>query len=922
MTRQTQANLSILSCVVLLAFGGNATAQDDPDFFEKKIRPLLVKHCLACHGSKKQESGLRLDTRKSAIKGGEVYGPAFSEKSPSDSKLLAVIRHEDDITMPPNKKLSASDIALFEQWLQQGAIWPDPIEQASGPSIAERWKTHWAASPPNKPRVPAISQNEEIHNPIDAFVMARLEAAGLTSSEPASPLAIIKRTYYTLIGLPPTIEQIRQFENEYVTDPNQAMVTLVDSLLASEHYGERWARHWMDIARYADTKGYVRLNEQTNFYHAWTYRDYLINAFNNDKPYNEFIREQLAADLMLDGPDNRSLAALGFLTLGRRFTGNQHDIIDDRIDVVTRGLLGITVTCARCHDHKFDPIPTSDYYALYGMFASTSEPSDLPQLTSGDKPKPFLGDLAEYDQKRSELDKQIDEYIPATLDMLRGDTTRYLQAVLRGRKEFLVPLPAAKGELRQTFVERWIEYLEGTQSNDHAVFLPWHLLRELPSDQFEQRSKQTVRQLSAKRRLKLNPIVLDTLSKSSLTSMNDVAIVYGKLLEDIHSQWQALVQDNVALTAFESKPKESLRQVLYGDDSPFAITPREALDAYLLDAGWNMKLSKAYLDFDAWLASTGNEPAKAHVLYDSDRLHEPHVFIRGNPERTGERVARAAPSLLGRSLSEPFTQGSGRLELAEAIAHPDNPLTARVLVNRIWTHHFGQGLVDTTSNFGLRASAPSHPELLDYLAFRFSHEGWSIKTLHRWLLTSSVWQQSSNDRPDARQVDPENRLLWRTNRRRVDFETYRDSLLVTSGLLNRSIGGRSIPLDQSDNVRRTVYGFINRTSLPPVLLLFGFPTPDAHSDGRAKTTVPQQSLYMMNSKFLLDQAKAVSDRAIRISGKGNSEDIAHALFQITLGRNPTETELAQVLEFIDSEDSAWHYVAHTLIQSNEFCFID
>lgn len=922
MTRQTHTILTFLSCVALLASARPAQAQDNSDFFEKQIRPLLVKHCVACHGPKKQESGLRLDTRKSAIQGGEIYGPAFSEKSPSESKLLKVIRHEDDIAMPPKKKLSPSEIALFGQWLQTGASWPDLIEHAEGPSISEQWDSHWAVSPPKSTKVPAISDSEEIYSPVDAFVIARLNAAGLTPSESASPLAIIKRTYYTLIGLPPSFEQVREFEKQYKADPKQAMQTLVDALLASDHYGERWARHWMDLARYADTKGYVRLNEQTNFYHAWTYRDYLIKAFNKDKPYDLFIKEQLAADLMLDGPDNRSLAALGFLTLGRRFTGNQHDIIDDRIDVVTRGLLGITVTCARCHDHKFDPIPTSDYYALYGMFASTSEPSDLPYLTSGDKPQPFLGDLAEYDQKRSELDKQIDEYIPATLNMLRGDTTRYLKAVLNGRKEFLVPLPAAKGEMRQTFTERWIEFLEGTQTGDHPVFHPWHLLHALPTNHFEQRSAEILRELSARRRLMLNPLVLDALSRSTLSSMDDVAIVYGILLEDIHNQWQARKQENTELTRFESDAKESLRQVLYGGNSAFAITPREALDAYLLDADWNMKLSKAYLDFDAWLASTGNEPAKAHVLFDSERLHEPHVFIRGNPERTGERVSRAAPALLGKSLSKPFTHGSGRRELAEAIAHQDNPLTARVLVNRIWTHHFGQGLVDTTSNFGLRATPPSHPELLDYLAFRFSHEGWSIKTLHRWILNSRVWQQSSNDRPAAREIDPENRLLWRANRIRVDFETYRDSLLSTSGQLNSAIGGRSIPLEQSDNTRRSVYGFINRTSLPPVLLLFGFPTPDAHSDGRAKTTVPQQSLYMMNSKFVLDQAKAVSDRAIRIAGAGNQEDTAHALFHITIGRDPTRTELAQVLEFIDSKNSAWHVVAHTLILSNEFCFID
>ena len=886
-------------------------AQDDAvQYFERNVRPVLIRNCVSCHGPKKQESGLRLDSRAAALAGGEIDGPVIDLDSPTSSPLLQAVKGEGDIAMPPDRRLKPAEIRAIEAWITSGAPWPDDGTVANGPTPAEAWKTHWAAQPVVAQTPPAVNAANRVVTPIDAFVLHRMESKGLQPSPIADARTLIRRTHFILTGLPPTRREIEYFTAQFSANPRQAMQRLVDQLLDSPHYGERWARHWLDVARYADTKGYVRLQEQSNFYYAYTYRDYVVNSFNKDLPYDQFVREQLAADLLLTGDDNRSLAALSFLTLGRRFTGNQHDVIDDRIDVVTRGLMGLTATCARCHDHKFDPIRTDDYYALYGVFASTTEPSDLPHIGRiSDKPV-FHGDMAVYHEKRQALDDQVNQHLPAALDMLRSDTTRYLHGVLAGRKEFLVPLPAAKGELRQTFVERWIEYLEGTKRSDHPVFGAWHALDELQEENFTAAASSILDRLSG------NTIVLESLRQARLISMGDVADVYGRILtETYRKQRSAEVGERL-----DAPAEKQLWQVLYGVDSPFAMSPREALDAYLLDAEQNRDLSQAYLTFDAWLIGTGQAADRAHVLYDSQRVHEPHIFIRGNPERIGRRVPRAAPGLLGESLSAPFTTGSGRLELANAIVSPDNPLTARVIVNRVWKHHFGTGLVRTASNFGLRADPPSHPQLLDYLAHQFMAEGWSLKNLHRMILLSSTWQQTSGDRPVCREFDPENKLLWRANRRRLDFETLRDTLLSVSGSLQLDVGGPPGSLTDADNFRRTIYGHINRSSLPTMLPLFDFPSPDIHSPDRPRTTAPQQALYLLNHPFVMRQAEQLAQRAAA-AGDGTAAMTTSDLYWRALGRPPSDIELQQCQNYIAS-GGRWSELAQALVVSNEFLFID
>ena len=905
------SRICLITC--FLVPGSCLAAQDAAaEHFERRVRPVLVDQCVKCHGSRKQEGGLRLDSRKAALKGSELTGSVINTNSPLESTLLKAVRHEDGIAMPPDRRLSEDQVRDIEQWLKAGAPWPETsVEPQASPS--RLWQQHWASQPIQPVEVPPASEASEFTRPLDRFVARRLQAVGLIPTSRASPEVLIRRAHFVLTGLPPTFQQVVEFRSAFQADPDRAMEQLIEALLQSPHYGERWARHWLDVARYADTRGYVRLSEEPNFYYAWTYRDYVVNAFNRDLPFDRFIREQLAADLIVEGEDNSSLAALGFLTLGRRFTGNQHDIIDDRIDVVTRGLMGITVSCARCHDHKFDPIPTEDYYALYGVFSGTTEPADLPLIGTTAERLPFRGDLAEYQQHRAELQQKIDQFIPGAMNSLRADTTRYLRGVLAGRKVFLVPLPAAKGELRQTFVERWIDYLEGTRSKPDSVFALWHALRRLNDDQFAHDASAIVDRHSG------NSIVREALQQTQLNSMQDVATAYGRLLENIHRRWVQLQAQDRAPHTLPKPEEEQLRLVLYGPSSPFAMSNREILEAYLVDAADNETVAKAYRAFDGWLAGSGKAAPRAHVLYDSYHIPEPHVFIRGNPERTGRPVARAAPQLLGESFSAAFRRGSGRLELAEAIAHPKNPLTARVIVNRVWQHCFGEGLVTTTSNFGLRSNPPSHPRLLDYLAHQFIQEGWSIRKLQKQILLSRTWQQASTDRPANRAIDPENQLLWRANRRRIDFETLRDSLLSTAGRLDPTRGGPPLNPTAPDNTRRTLYSRIDRSALPSVLQLFDFPSPDIHAAKRPHTTLPQQALYLMNSAFVRQQAEAVVLR--RQQDAEPHDQLVSRLYRLVLTRDASESELAQCVDALQSGLMPTE-LAQTLLVSNEFLFVD
>jgi len=714
--------------------------RDQTDFFENKIRPVLADNCYKCHSTlaEKVKGGLLLDSRESVLKGGDS-GPAIVPGDPEASLLVKAIRYTDpDLQMPKDKKLPDDEIADLVAWVKMGA--PDPRT-----AIADQHKwsdnktNHWAWQPLKKEPIPQAGNPDWCQTPIDNFILAKLDANGLKPNPPADKRTLIRRATFDLIGLPPTPEEVQDFLNDNSAD---AFAKVVDRLLASPHYGERWGRHWLDVARYSDTKGQPKRNVEDNANpFAWTYRDYVIRSFNENKPFNIFILEQIADDRLIEmktwdhNPTN--LAALGFLTVGDHFMGMQNDVINDRIDVVCKGFLGLTVTCARCHDHKFDPIPQKDYYSLRGIFDSSVEPKVEPVIGKiSNSPQYF-----DYYRQREQLAK-AEETLQANLPRLRK--ARDIEGIKQTQKD-----------LRET---------------EHAI--------------------------------------------SELELTNTAA------------------------------------------------------------------------------------PMRAMVLEDTMKGHDSPVFIRGEPGNRGEVAPRRFLQLLSGPARPVYTNGSGRLELAMAIASKNNPLTARVMINRIWLHHFGEGFVLTPDDFGIMSEPPSHPELLDYLAMNFMTNGWNIKKIHRLIMLSSVYQESSVDNPRYEVTDPGNRLLWRANIRRLEFEPLRDSLLAIGGTLDTNLYGKPVDMRlHADSTRRTIYDYVDRAYIPDVMINFDFATPDMVTGIRHVTTVPQQALFLMNSPLVINLARRLVAMPEFVD---NVDDNARLnfLYERIYQRPPTAEETQLGLEFV------------------------
>ena len=612
--------------------------------------------------------------------------------------------------------------------------------------------SHWAFQPLVEPAIPEIRDTVWPHTPIDAFILARLEAQGLCPAPPADPVTLRRRASYTLTGLPPAFE----------ADAGAAFDdTAIEAMLASPQFGERWARHWLDVARYSDTKGYAYDPEEFTFVHSWVYRDWVVRAFNEDLPYDQFLIRQLAADRLLERGEcaTADLAAMGFLTLGGRFIGVRQDIIDDRIDVVTRGMLGLTASCARCHDHKFDPIPAADYYSLYGIFDSSREhlvaldPSDDSELN--ERMAAFEAKFAkEAEEAEQRFIEQAADYLLAALDISKVPKPDFAEVI-------------TKDDLNPEQIRRWFEFLAQADKAQHPVFGAWDVLSKLPPEAFaEGAAQQAVHSLE-----NLDPCVSEALDGATLGGMEDVAKCYGILLKDHRSQ-------------------PAIAEVLSGSGSPVAIPRRDLHDVeWLFDEETKTGLKRLLADVERRIIELGESAPHAVVMEDEPVPQNARILLRGDYSTQGDEVPRRALSLLG---AGKFSDGSGRLELAHSIASRDNPLTARVIVNRIWQHHFGTGLVNTPSDFGLRSEMPSHPELLDFLALRLIESGWSLKALHRMIVRSAVYQQASSaPTPEARRADPDNRLLSHFPRRRLDFEAMRDSMLAASGELDLRLGGKS-----------------------------------------------------------------------------------------------------------------------------------
>ncbi len=960
-----QRSLPALVCAFLCARTLASAAEPRPadlEFFERHVRPLLVARCLECHGATKQESGLRLDSLEGILKGGE-RGPAIAPEDVEASRLIHAVRRNGELQMPPEKPLAPADVAVLERWVRLGAPWPKAPSGASAELVA----AHWAFQPVRRPPVPLVENSDWPRTPIDHFILARLEAAGLTPSPQIERRPLLRRIMFDLLGLPPAPEDAAAFEAD---DSPGAFERVVDRLLASPQYGERWGRHWLDVARYADNKGYVFF-EDKNYPWAWTYRDYVVAAFNADLPYDRFLLEQLAADQLDLGADKTPLTALGFLTVGAHFMNNTHDIIDDRIDVVTRGLMGLTVTCARCHDHKYDPVPTAEYYGLYGVFRGSYEPLVPPLFT----PPPQSDEYRTYAEELAKREQALTDFITEKYRVLvQGARTRvdeYLLAVheRRGRPpadDFM--LISDTQDINPGMITRWEAYLEQTATRPHPVWGPWNALAAA-NDADVPNVVHSLRVWTRDSRSEsptLNALVRAALADPPLATLTDVAKRYGDLFRRIDADWQAALaqakeQASDPPSALADPAAEELRQELYAADSPPDI-PIEMDWGFLSlfpDRPTQEEYKKLLKAVEEQCTAGAAAPPRAMALLDADRPCEPRVFLRGNPNRPGERVPRHMPRVVDPA-HRPFTQGSGRLELARSIASPQNPLTARVIVNRLWLHHFGEGLVRTPGDFGLRSEPPTHPELLDWLAAELVDSGWSLKHLQRLMLTSAVYRQSSDaegeesgvrqgsevrrQNPEPRATgsagasvriqnpkskienpespDPENRLLSHMPRRRLEFEAARDALLSAAGLLDDRVGGPAVDIIGQLSPRRTLYGSIDRMDVPPLLTTFDVPSPSATSPRRETTTVSPQALYYMNHPHIAELSRRIARRA-DVSALPPDARVDR-LYDVLFTRRPDPEERAAALHFLGSapDDTAWARLVQALVMGNEMAFVD
>jgi len=774
-------------------------------------------------------------------------------------------------------------------------------------------------------------------NSIDRFILARLEARGVSPSPPADKRTLIRRATFDLTGLPPTPEETARFEADAAMG---AFDRLIDRLLASPRYGERWGRYWLDVARYADTKGYV-LFQDADFHWAYTYRDYVTQAFNRDLPYDRFLVEQIAADRLPPERGKRPLAALGFLTLGGRFMGNVHDVIDDRLDVICRGLMSLTVTCARCHDHKFDPIPTEDYYSLYGVLASAREPAIPPEAYETRQSEVYARFVKELEIRQNKLSEFVATKHREMKGAAKYRAAEYLLAAQQSldqptTEDFM--LIADGNDLNPTMLVRWQAYLTRTRKGRDPVFAPWHALAALSHREFTRDATSVITWLTAAPGTQAtagvpqsaNPVVVQALAAQPPRSLADAARVYGQLLNQVEQIWQDRV-DRATLDGRLPEPLpepalESLRQVFHGPDSPPNVVMLPYGDLGLLpDRPSQAKLQELRGAVQNWLTTGPGAPPRALSLEDTPTPFEPRVFVRGNPNNLGEHVPRWFPAIISGSERKPFRDGGGRLELAQAIASRDNPLTARALVNRVWMLHLGTPLVATPGDFGLRSEPPTHPELLDHLASAFMEDGWSIKALHRRIMLSKTYQQASEDRSEAHALDPENTLYWRANRRRLDFEAIRDALLAISGRLDGRLGGTPMPdLTAATAQRRTLYGFVDRLNLPGLYRTFDFPDPSTTSPRRDQTTIAPQALFLMNHPFVITAAGSILTRR-EIAALQDVTSKVNKLFGLIYLRRPSPQDLAAVDEFLGKppvESKRWQALAQALLMTNEFLFVD
>ncbi|MFN7843987.1 MAG: DUF1553 domain-containing protein [Pirellula sp.] len=1064
--------------IAVLAANCFAHAQADDaaklEFFESRIRPVLVEHCYECHSgeSKGLKGGLLVDSAEGLRLGGDS-GAALAPGDSAASLLMHAIRYEST-EMPPKGKLPDNVIADFALWIDSGAVDPrvggDKVQKPS--MNIDDFRSLWSFSDPAKPELPHLSQSDWPIGPIDYFVLAKMEQQGLKPVKKAGKRELLRRATFDLTGLPPNTAEIKDF---LADSSPEAFEKVIERLLRSPAYGERWGRYWLDVARYAEDQAHTfSVTPNTNGYR---YRDWVISALNSDMPYNLFVKRQIAADLMAANDDERlqHLPALGYFGLGAQYYKNSDaakaaaDELDDRIDTLTRGFLGLTVSCARCHDHKFDPIPQQDYYSLAGVFQS-SQLHNAPLV-----PQSEVDTYHKSQKEIQDLEQAISRTIAAAGPLVReGGVERissYMIATWKLKRAEELKLTVSSEKVAKDMglhvktLKRWMEFLGKDDSKKISALAKWFEAMQAAS--LEQRAQASADSLTvpepisdaAKLFQRISTLLLrqrdgqlsgdetselaqykdagNAVYRSRLVTKGEPAV---KIDVDIsgarqlflvvtdggngnrcdHADWAEPVLrkedgEELKLTAIKWREASTThggvnvdrngngQPIRIGDKSySFGIgTHATSIIAYDLPAGFTRFLAIGGLDnsgtdqggdcgvnatvqFHVYTEAPRdiqvNEPDLLATLFSDkgvfaveDAELEQHlspeqakvlamqreslkslrdsapkmypiahviaeatpadmkVFIRGNPANQGELAPRRFLRILSDDQPEAFREGSGRLELAEAIASADNPLTARVMVNRMWQHHFGRGIVGTPDNFGVLGEKPTHPELLDYLTHRFLESGWSMKTMHREMMLSATYQLSTDSDEANLNIDADNQFLWRMNRRRLQIEAWRDALLAVSGRLDSRLEGPSTNLADQNNNRRTIYAFISRHELNNMLRLFDFPDANITASTRTETTVPQQQLFVLNSPFMIEQSKAFAKRLMDEAGEEIEARIRYA-FELAYGRPVNEREMLLAKQYLAGEDdesernlnelTRWERYAQVLLGSNEFMYLD
>jgi len=881
--------------------------------FQRQVLPILSENCFQCHGPDQgdRKADLRLDV-------------AAGEKD-WDLLLRKISSPDADERMPPaesGKKLASADIETLTRWIKDGA----------------KYAAHWAFQPLR--RTPADAN-------IDDFISAGLRKKGLSLSKPISREKLIRRATFDLIGLPPKWADVKAFVDDRSPD---AFAKVVDRLLASPEYGERWGRHWLDLARYADTHGGGAVGA-TRFPYSYTYRDYVIAAFNGDIPYDRFIREQIAADQLNLKPNDPALAGLGFLTVGRQYR-NRNDLLDDQIDVITRGLLGLTVACARCHDHKYDPIPATDYYSLYATLAPSRPPLERPLTGNPKINKAYRLELERRKRSRDDMAREQGQVMRGRLRMQVG---MYLAELAKGVPEqdtATTFLSYRTEDLRPVVLERWRAYLKQRDESD-PVFGPWHQLSKLGEDNFAGQCQALVQKLikengdpkkfADEQKFSVkpptwNPRVLETLTASRPESFVEVAHAYGKVFADVQRRWMTSLLDateeawpgntadrdeSARHRVINSSIERQLRHHLYDEDSPTMLKFEDTFTMMMINRGVRDKVIGGFNSIDR-LDMNRNAPPRSMTLQESVESPDYFVFLRGIPVNRGAQVE---PRFLGvlAETNHTFIAGKRRFGLAQAVLR--SPLSRRVIVNWVWQHHFGRGLVRSPDDFGTRGDPPTHPELLDHLANQLTANGWSLKKLHRRIMLTRTYQQSAIENRVAREKDPDNRLLWRVPTRKLKLEAMRDSLLTASGelTLGPRPGGRSFEEKANQAIpRRSVYAFVNRDVRSRMDTTFDGADPSACTVKRSETMVPQQTLFALNSAYIQDRAaKLIARPEIRTAK--TTEERTRLIYQTVYSRMPDADEIQTASEFVcnaKQTSAAWTQFVHALLAANEFHFID